>query len=133
MKINYIKEEDSIEIKDDLKNNYFFMKFLVGLNILNAALRLINIKETGFGFQEIVWLIVGVVSLIVLYFFLFKRSTSDKIALSEIKRLKVKSVFGRKRYSLELTNGKQRNLIRLKDENELSELKKFLNNCGAKA
>ncbi len=133
MKINYIEEEDSIEIKDDLKKNYFFLKFLIALNILNAVLRLINIKETGFGIQEIVWLIVGIVSLIVLYFFLFKRSTSDRIARKDIKRLNVKSVFGRKRYSLELTNGKQRNLIRLKDENDLFELKKILNDFGAKA
>ena len=113
MKITYNEKEKTLEINDDLKNHYFLMKFLITLNLINAVLRLINLKETGFGFQEIVWLIIGIISLIVLYFFLFKRSTSDKIELNRIQRLKEKAVFGRKRYSLILINGKKRNLMRI--------------------
>lgn len=130
MKIIYNDEENSIEIKDDLKNSYFLVKSLIVLNLVNAVLRLINIEETGFGFQEILWLIIGLISLIVLYFFLYRKSTADKINLSSIKRLKEKSVLGRKRYSLELTNGKHRDLIRVKNDDELDELRKILNDSG---
>ena len=132
MKIIYNDEENSIEIKDDLKNSYFLVKSLIVLNLVNAVIRLINIEETGFGFQEILWLIIGLISLIVLYFFLYRKTTADKINLSSIKRLKEKSILGRKRYSIELTNGKQRDLIRVKSDDELVKLKKILNDSGVR-
>lgn len=132
MKINYNEKEKSIEIKDDLKSNFLLMKFLIVLNLLNAILRLINLGETGFGSMEILWLIIGLGSLILLYFFLFKKSTSGKIKLDRIKKLREKSIFGRKRYSLELVNGKQRDLHNFKDEYEIAKLKGILKDLGIK-
>jgi len=86
MKINYNKVERSIVIKDDIKNHYFIMKLLLVLNLLNAILRLYDVKE--FRFQEIIWLLLGIISVIVLYYFTVKKSTLNKIPVEKIKQLK---------------------------------------------
>lgn len=45
---------------------------------------------------------------------LLKTSTLSKVPIEKIKSLNEKSVFGIKRYHIELTNVKRRNLIELK-------------------
>lgn len=108
MKIKYNDSENTIEIKDGLKNQYLILKILMILNLANALIRLIGQNKTEYGIIEYFWIAIGIVSLIALYFFLFKNSTAEKIKVGEIKRLNEKSVFGRKRFSLELDNGKKR-------------------------
>ena len=130
MKIEYNEPAGTLEIKDDLKTQYFALYFIMVLNILNAVLRLFTLNQTGLGFQQLLWFIVDTVSLISLYLFLFKKSTSEKIKVEEIKRLRQKSAFGRDRYSLELVNGKRRDLMNFKSPNEMAELKKLLADLG---
>jgi len=130
MKIKYNEIDKLIEIKDGLKYYYFFMELLMILNLINAILNLYDVKKTGIDFVEIIWLILGIVSLIVLYFFIVKKSTLEKIPIGKIKRLKEQSIFGRKRFSLELYDGKKRNLIELKTQTEFNELKKLFSEIG---
>ncbi len=130
MRIAYNEADKTIEIKDDLKKQYFGIFALIVLNLLNALLRLITLMETDLGIVEIIWFAVGTASLVSLYFILFKKSTAEKIKVDEIKRLKQKSVFGRDRYSLVLTNGKRRDLMKFKSQYELAELKGLLAGLG---
>ncbi|MFD2907630.1 hypothetical protein ACFSX9_02675 [Flavobacterium ardleyense] len=130
MKIKYNEIDKSIEIKDGVKSHYFLMKFLIVLNLLNALLRIINIKKTGIGFQEIIWFALGFASLIILYLFIFKRTTLEKIPISEIKGLNRISIFGRSRFSIKLINGKKRELADIKTESEFNELKKMFIDIG---
>ena len=102
------------------------IKFLLILNLLNAVLRLINITQTGIGFQEIIWFLLGSTSLIFLYLFLFKKTTLTKIPISEIKELNKKSIFGRRTFSIKLVNGKIRELKEMKTQADFNELKKML-------
>ncbi|EGV43551.2 hypothetical protein BZARG_2842 [Bizionia argentinensis JUB59] len=125
MKIKYNEIDKSIEIKDGVKTHYFVMKFLMVLNLLNAVLRILNINKTGIGFQEIIWFVLGFASLIILYLFVFKRTTLEKIPIGEIKELNEKSIFGRNRFSIKLLNGKKRDLTELKTQAEFKELKKM--------
>jgi hypothetical protein len=126
MKIEYNEVERTIYIKDDLNNHYFMMKSLIVLNLINAILRLLNLEETGVGLQEILWFIIGAVSLITLYFFLYKKTTAEKFNIHEIKRIKKRSFLGRNKYYLELVNGTQRDLPGFKNEQELADLKSLL-------
>ena len=130
MKIKYNEIDKSIEIKDGLKYYYFFMKLLMILDLITAILTLYNVKKTGMGFVEIIWLILGIVSLIVLYIVIVKKSSLEKIPIGKIKRLKERSIFGRKRFSIELNNGKKRNLTELKTQTEFNELKKLFSEIG---
>jgi len=130
MKIKYNEIDKSIEIKDGLKYYYFFMKLLMILDLITAILTLYNVKKTGMGFVEIIWLILGIASLIVLYIVIVKKSSLEKIPIGKIKRLKERSIFGRKRFSIELNNGKKRNLTELKTQTEFNELKKLFSEIG---
>ena len=132
MKIIYNEIEKSIEIKDGLKTHYFALKILLLLNLLNAVLNIYDINTTGIGFLEITWMILGVISLILLYIIIIKNTTLEKIPIEAIEKLKEKSIFGRKRISFLLKNGKRRNLVEVKATSELLNLKKMCNEIGIK-
>lgn len=133
MKIKYNEIEKSIEIKDGLKSQYFIMKFLIVVSLINAILNLYNVSETGWGFLQILWLIFGIVFIVFLHYFIMKKSTLEKIPIKKIKKLKEKSVFGRKSFSLELINGKSRDLAALKTQTEFNELRKLFDEIGMKS
>jgi len=126
MTIKYNDIDNSLHINDDVKSRYFFLKFLMILNIINTTFRLLNINETGFGTLEIIWSLFGAISLVVLYNLIFKKSTLETISIHQIEQLKEKSIFGTKRYSLELTNGKSRTLSRFKSPSEFLEFQKLV-------
>lgn len=100
------------------------------LNLISAVFQLLDINENGIGFIEIIFFIIGIISLIILYIFIFKKSTSDKIPIEKIERLTKKSIFGKKQFSLKLKNGKKRDLTELKSETEFAELKKLFSEFG---
>jgi len=130
MKIKYNNSENTIEIKDGIYEKFLGFKFLLILNVLNAFIRLIVKSKTEYGIIDYFWIAMGLVSLIVLFFFLFKISTAEKIKVSNIKRLNEKSFFGRKRFSLELGNGKNRILGNLKNQSDLAEILELFAKIG---
>ncbi|WP_405570835.1 hypothetical protein [Winogradskyella sp. Asnod2-B02-A] len=130
MEIKYNEIEKSLEIKDDLKNHYFLIKIIMILNLISATFQLSDINETEIGFIEITFLLVGISSLIILCIFVFKKSTSEKIPIEKIERLNEKTIFGKKRFSLKLSNGKNRDLTELKTQAEFAELKKLFSEIG---
>ena len=130
MKIKYNEIEKSIEIKDELKTHYLFIKVLLVLNLISAVLYLININESGIGVKEAIFLVTGIISLVVMYILIFKKSTAKKIPIEKIERLNEKSIFRKKRLSLKLKNGKKRDLTELKSESEFNELKNLFAEIG---
>ena len=130
MKIKYNEIEKSIEIKDGLKNQYLILKILMILNLTNALIRIFGKKTTDYGFIEYFWIGLGLISLIVLVMFVFKMSTAEKISIGEISRLEEKTVFGKKRFALELKNGKKRNLGNFKDQFELAKARELFTEIG---
>lgn len=130
MKIKYNEIEKSLEIKDRLKTHYFALKMLMILNLIIALSNIFLIKKDGINAIEIIWLLVALISLTILFIFIFKKSTSEKIPIEMIKQLKQKSLLGRTRFSLELHNGKERDLTELKTQTEIIELKKIFSEIG---
>lgn len=130
MQIEYNSTDKALLIKDYLKVQYFLIYLLIAFNILNAVLNLYDIGETGIGLMELVWLTVGVISFCALFFFIIRKSSINKIPISKIKGLKETSIFGKRRFSLELKNGKKRDLIDFKTQKELDELQNLLSEIG---
>ena len=130
MKIKYNETEKTIEINDGLKNQYLILKILMILNLTNALIRIFGKNTTEYGFIEYFWIGLGLISLIVLFMFIFKMSTADKISIREIKRLEEKNVFGQKRFALKLKNGKKRNLGNFKDQFELVKARELFTEIG---
>ena len=130
MKIKYNESENIIEIKDGLHNQYLILKILMILNLANALIRLIGQNNTEFGVIEYFWIGIGIISFIALYFFLFKKSAAEKINVVEINRLKEKSIFGRKTFTLELKNGKNRDLGNFNNQFELVKAQELFSKIG---
>ena len=72
MKIKLNESENSIEIKDGQKNQYLILKILMILNLANAVIRIFGKQTTEYGFNEYSWIGLGIISLVVLFMFLFK-------------------------------------------------------------
>jgi len=129
MNINYNESKKSIEIKDGLKNYVFLLNFLMILNLLNALLNLSDV-EASFGFMKMIWLVLGVVSIVILYNSIFKKSTREKIPIDQIKGLNQRIFLGRKKYFIELKNGKTRDLLEVKSESEFTKLRTMFTKNG---
>jgi len=132
MIIKYNDKENSIEIKDGQKTQYYAIGFLMLINIFNAVVNLLNMNSKQLDWIGYIWVITGGLSLVILAYYLFTKTTLDKIPLEKISRLKKKNILGVKTFSLELTNGKFRDLTNLKEQSEISELKKMFADIGIK-
>lgn len=130
MKVKFNESENAIDIKDGLKSQYLILKILMILNLANAIIRIFGKATTEYGFMEYIWIGLGIISLVALLMFLFKMSTADKILIEEITELEEKTVFGKKRFSLKLKNGKKRNLGSFKDQFELAKANELFTKIG---
>ncbi len=130
MNIKYNEIDKSIEIDDSLKKQYFYLNLLMVLNLFNAFARLYDANGKLLGFTEIIWAITGIASIIILFYLNIKKSSLKNIKTKNIKRLIEKTVFGRKRFSLLLNNGKKRDLLKLKTESDIIELKNMFLKIG---
>jgi hypothetical protein len=132
MKISYNESDRSIEIRDGLKTHVLLIKVLMFLNLANSLLNLVDLSASNFGFIKLIWIFLGVVSVIVLYKFIFQKSTLEIIPIDQIKGLSERIFLGRKKYFLQLQNGKMRDLLEIKTDVEFKELKKMFIKIGIK-
>ena len=130
MKITYNETEKCVEIKDGLKNHFLLMKVLMILNLANSILNLSDVNINNFRFINSVWAILGTISILVLYKFIVKKTSAEKVAVDQIKGLKERIFMGRKKYFLELKNGKKRDLLEVKSYSEFKILKKMFKKIG---
>ena len=102
MNINYNTADGTIEIKDGMRMTYNVLKILMVINIFNASISYYNAPANGKGFLEILWICVGVLSLGVLFFLIFRKSTARVLPVGNIIRLKEKRLFGKRHFAFVL-------------------------------
>ena len=130
MNIKNHEEDGTLEIKDGLRTVYLILKIVMLLNILMTIAHLYNSglrQLTTLGF---LYILVALGSAGVLFFMITKKSTEEVIPLEKINRLREKSFFGKKTFSLELKNGKARDLTHVKTKSEIAELKSLFIDLG---
>lgn len=133
MKIKFNEKEKSIEIKDGLKTQYLVVKMTLIFTLINSILfPVFVLDKKQLEWMGFVWIILGLASMTMLIYQILKKSASEKLNLSEISSLTEKQIFGRKRFSLKLKNGKLRDLMELKNESDIIETKKLFTNIGIK-
>lgn len=130
MNIRNNEIERSIEIEDGLKSQYLNLKILMVVLLINSIINLVRSIKTGEDILSLVWIVFSSIAIVYFYTLRFKKSTLEKIPVKDIIKLRDKSIFGRKRYSLELSNGKRRDLIQIKKPAEIKELRKLLSDAG---
>ena len=129
MSVTYNEVAKAIEIKDGLKSHQFLMKFLMIILLINAILNLSNDK-IAFGFMKVLWLVLGMFAVVILHKYIFKKTGSEKIPADQIKGLSESVFLGRKKYFIVLQNGKQRDLLAVKSDAELAQVRKLFTKNG---
>ena len=132
MKLHYSTQDETLVIQDGLKNHHFLLKLLMILNLLNAVLNVSTFRISNVGFMQLVWIFLGLVSVVVLYNLTVKNTTLEKIPVNTIKGLKEYSFFGKKRLAIVLNNGKKRDLVEVKTPQEFKEVRKIMKQVGVK-
>jgi hypothetical protein len=133
MKIKFNEKEKSIEIKDKLKSHYLLIKMTLIFTIVNSILFPVFVLEKiQLEWMGFIWIVIGLTSMLILIYQILKKSTSKKLNLSQISSLTEKQVFGRKRFSLKLKNGKLRDLMEMKNQSDIMETKELFKNIGIK-
>ena len=132
MKLHYSTQDETLVIQDGLKNHHFLLKLLMILNLLNTVLNVSTFSISSIGFMQLVWLFLGLVSVVVLYNLTVKNTTLEKIPVNTIKGLKEYSFFGKKRLAIVLNNGKKRDLVEVKTPQEFKEVRKIMKPIGVK-
>ncbi|GAA4280374.1 hypothetical protein [Gaetbulibacter aestuarii] len=132
MSIAYNESDRAIEIYDDLRTQYLIYKGLMVLTVLNALIRMYNRPDEPVSYFQTLWASLGIVAVCCLGFFLMRKSAAEKIKLKQIKKLKIRSFFGRKRCVLVLKNGKERKLKAPESESDLNHLLHLCARVGIK-
>ena len=131
MNIKFNENEKSIDIKDGIKTQYLLMKMTLIFTLINSILfPVFVLDKKQLEWLGFIWIILGLVSMIMLVYQILKKSTSEKLNISEISSLTEKKVFGRKRFSLKLENGKLRDLMKMKNESDITETIKLFKSIG---
>ena len=126
MNIKVNKIEKTITITDDLKNQHLVLIFIIVLNLFSSVIQLLDRSKTDIVGKDIIFIVIGAVSIIFLYIFLFKKTTLNNIPINTIKRLSDKKMFWKKQYGIRLKNGRFRNLKEIKTQKEFDELKELV-------
>ena len=133
MRINFNKNENSIEIKDGLKTQYLLIKMSLIFTLVNSVLfPVFVLDKKQLEWMGFIWIILGVASMGILIYQILKKTASEKLNLSEISSLTEKQVFGRRRFSLKLKNGKFRDLMEMKKESDIIKVKNLFKDIGIK-
>lgn len=133
MNIKFNQDEKTLEIKDGLKLQHFAMKMTLVFTLINSVLYPLAVLDgQQLRWMGFIWVILGLISMGGLIHFLWRKSASEKLQLDDICSLEEKQFLGRKRFSLKLRNGKWRDLMEVKKEAEIRELKTLFESIGIK-
>lgn len=124
IKVNEI--EKTITITDDLKSHYLMLTIICVLNLFSAVIQLLDRSKTDIVGKDIIFIVIGSVSIILLYIILFKKTTLNNIPIDAIERLSDKKMFWKKQYGIRLKNGRFRDLKEIKTQKEFDELKELV-------
>lgn len=133
MQLEFNKKIQELTIKDEVPMHSWLIISLMLINGINMGVQLYLMSyknnETLFVFM----FLLAVVSVVVIFYYVVKRSWKSKYLLNEIEGIETRKTNGRERVFLKLRNGKRRSFPVLKNEKELSDFKRTLTSMGIKS
>ncbi|WP_155827735.1 hypothetical protein [Gillisia sp. JM1] len=130
MKVKYYEEHRLIEIDDNFGKNNWTLKFVLIINIINGGFNLVQSFLTGFNWFSVMWVSISLISIFILLFLIFKKTSESSIKIKDIDWFLQKEFFGRKSFKLKLKNGKVRDLLNLKKQSQVDELESLFRKAG---
>jgi hypothetical protein len=130
VKVKYDEEQRLIEIDDNFGKNNWTLKFVLIINIVNGGFNLAQSFLTGFNWFSVMWVLISLISIFILLFLIFKKTSQSSIKIKDIDWFLQKEFFGRKSFKLKLKNGKVRDLLNLKKQSQVDELENLFRKAG---
>jgi len=130
MEVKYIPETNTFEIKDGLRTVYGILKVLCLMNIMNGVIYFVSNHVPPFEFLHYMWIIIALASMVILWFFIFSKSTAGKVPHDQILRVIEKKVLGKRKLQLQLKNRKTRDLPQMKTNTDHLALRKIFEDAG---
>ena len=130
MNVQFKPEKNTFEIKDGLRKVYIVLILLMLINILNGVIYFIGNRVPPFEFLHYLWICTGLASLVILWFFIFRKSSLSEVPLDQIRGVIEKKVLGKKKLLLQLKNGRTRDLPQMKTVADHSVLRKVFEDAG---
>jgi 3-hydroxy-3-methylglutaryl CoA synthase len=96
------------------------------LNLFSAVIQLLDRSKTDIVGKDIIFIVIGSGSIILMYIILLKKTTLNNIPIDAIERLSDKKMFWKKQYGIRLKNGRFRDLKEIKTQKEFDVLKKLV-------
>ncbi|WP_440068475.1 hypothetical protein [Tenacibaculum discolor] len=132
MQLEFNKKTQELTIKDEVPMHSWLIICLMLINGINMGVQLYLMSYKNNETLFIFMLLLATVSVIVIFYYITKRSWKSKYLLNEIEGIETRIVYGKERIFLKLCNGKRRSFPVLKNEKELSDFKKTLISMGIK-
>lgn len=85
MNVKYNSENKVFEVKDGLRTTYVVLMALCLINILNGVIYFIGNPVPAFEFLHYMWILIALTSLVLLWFFIFRKSTLSKVPYNQIQ------------------------------------------------
>lgn len=132
MKIEYNKRDKTIQIDDSIRQNFQLIYVLLILNLANSSFHLITDWVTEqFSNWSYIWIVLGGISLLLLWFFITKRTIKNIYETDSILHIECKIIAHRYRYRLVLHDRRIRELVTIiEDEEQIEAFEKIWFNIG---
>lgn len=122
IQVDYKKKR--IEIKDQNKKLIYFLRFIFGLNILNAIIFYLIFNNQNDSLKWI-WLVFAILNVLIMYILLTKASLKNSFDFKEVQTVTPISFLG---LFLKLKEGKYRKIFMPRNSEDAQKLMKSFNN-----
>lgn len=132
MQIEYNSKDKTIRIEDAIRQNFQLIYILLVLNLANAIFHLITDWRTDqFTTFSYIWLALGILSVILLWFFITKRTIKNTYEVDSILHVECKILADRYRYRLVLHDRRIRELVTIiEDQEQIEVFEKIWSDIG---
>lgn len=132
MQIEYNSQDKTISIEDSIRQNFLLIYALLILNLANAILHLVtDFLADQISSWSLVWMVLGLVSILLLWFFITKRTIKNNYETDSILHIECKIIGSRFRYRMVLHDRRVRELVTIiGDEDKMEDFEKIWSDIG---
>ena len=132
MQIEYNSQNRTISIEDSIRQNFQLIYVLLILNLANAILHLVtDIIADQVSSWSLVWMALGLISILLLWFFITKRTIKNNYETDSILHIECKITGNRYRYRMVLHDRRIRELVTIVgDEDKIEDFEKIWSDIG---
>lgn|SRR5690554_285623 len=132
MQIEYNSQDKTISIEDSIRQNFLLIYALLILNLANAILHFVtDIIADQTGNWTLIWMALGLISILLLWFFITKRTIKNNYETDSILHIECKIIDNRNRYRMVLHDRRIRELVTIiGDEEKVEDFEKIWSDIG---